>query len=244
MTGIIRRPFIDRRGHHPDKRLKQLPDFFDVTHILNRNRRLRRHRFHHQRHILRKGTDIFHIIQRIDQLQHSDPLSFPVAHGHHQHGAGVITGHGIIAGRTGEIILLIILHIFNTDRPVLQKRHGADVVPAQRNRRKFRPFSPSPGICLQCIVAHDLKLQRVTLPQIQRPRITVRQLHHTAKNAFQQTVQIPFCRQQHAYFQNLLHLFLSHTHITIPSFANRHAVSACTAIFSCSCKKRSAYSQE
>ena len=105
MTCIVRGSFVNRGGHDAYERLEQFLDILNIKNILNGNGCLRSYRFHRRNDICRKSADIPCCIHSVDELDHTKALSLPVMHGNYQHGLSVISGHGIITDRTGEIVL-------------------------------------------------------------------------------------------------------------------------------------------
>ena len=188
MAAVVGRALVDRRRKSPYKRAKLFLNLRDIPHVLDRDRRLGGNGFQYQRHILCKGNGLLILIQGIDQLDYAQPFPVSVAHGHHQHGFRVIAGAPVIFDRPGKIIFRAMTHVLDADRPVFQKRQGAYVFPAQRHRRQIRVASVAAGIGMHRMVVHDLKAQRIPVPQIQRPRVAARQLHHACKDLLQQAV--------------------------------------------------------
>ena len=177
MTCIVRGSFVNRGGHDTYEGFEQFLDILNIKNILNGNGCLGGYGFHRRDDIGRKCADIPRCIHSVDELDHAKALSLPVVHGDYQHGLGVISGHGIITDRTGEIVLRGSPHIFNADRPVFQITHGTDIFPAQLNRRKIWFLSISSLIGVHGIVAHDFEAQHIPVCQIKRSGIGMGQFH-------------------------------------------------------------------
>ena len=220
VVGVIRRALIDGGGQRVYQGVQQIGDLFGVLHIRQADGSLRRQCGDQRLHLRGKGCKTAVLRHGVDELQHTDKLAPVIAQGHHQHGTGMVSGHGIVPLGTGKVEHLVMVYVRHVDKPVFQHRPGADMGGSQRNRRHGDRGVMSPLPQAEGARHHAAEVKTVLLQQIQGAAVTGSQVHGGVQDAGEQRLPVPFRGQGGADIQKRLHVLCDHRRISSPSRAN------------------------